>query len=148
MLPSLSRVKTGLMYLYSFSDDVYMNSKLYYRLANTHSSIDNQLNGIRNFRITYFGSDVKIINEYIFVPLSQKSLYSVNRSRIKEIEEISNGNFLEYYDDLINLYVSKYTKFMNEFNFHGKEVLEFNNNYGTMAARINIFNGLVKVTNS
>lgn len=102
-------------YLYSFSDDVYMNSKLYYRLANTHSSIDNQLNGIRNFRITYFGSDVKIINEYIFVPLSQKSLYSVNRSRIKEIEEISNGNFLEYYDDLINLYVSKYTKFMNEF---------------------------------
>ena len=52
-------------YLYSFSDDVYMNSKVYYRLANTHSSIDNQLKGIRNFRITYFGSDLSIINEYL-----------------------------------------------------------------------------------
>ena len=64
-----------LYYLYSFSDDIYMNSKVYYSLANTHSSIDNQLKGIRNFRITYLGSETKIINEYTFVPLSQGSIY-------------------------------------------------------------------------
>jgi hypothetical protein len=74
---------------------------------------------------------------------------------LKQIQEIikdlkyigSNKN--ERINHLTNK-LSKFmaSKFMNEFNFHGKEVLEFNNNYGTMAARINIFNGLVKVTNS
>ena len=104
-----------LYYLYSFSDDIYMNSKVYYSLANTHSSIDNQLKGIRNFRITYLGSDTRIINEYTFVPLSQGSIYSVNRTRIKEVEELSKGNFVQYYDDLINEYVNKYKNFMNDF---------------------------------
>ena len=104
-----------LYYLYSFSDDIYMNSKVYYSLANTHSSIDNQLKGIRNFRITYLGSNTRIINEYTFVPLSQGSIYSVNRTRIKEVEELSKGNFVQYYDDLINEYVNKYKNFMNDF---------------------------------
>ena len=102
-------------YLYSFSDDVYMNSKVYYRLANTHSSIDNQLKGIRNFRITYFGSDLSIINEYLFVPLSQKSVYSINRTRIKAIEEQSNGDFVAYYDRLIKIFGDIYIKFMNDY---------------------------------
>ena len=104
-----------LYYLYSFSDDIYMNSKVYYSLANTHSSIDNQLKGIRNFRITYLGSNTKIINEYTFVPLSQGSIYSVNRTRIKEVEELSQGDFVQYYDNLINEYVKKYKNFMNDF---------------------------------
>lgn len=56
-------------------------------------------------------------------------------------------------DERINYLTNKLSKFMaskfmNEFNFHGKEILKFNNNYGTMSARINIFNGLQKVTNS
>ena len=104
-----------LYYLYSFSDDIYMNSKVYYSLANTDSSIDNQLKGIRNFRITYLGSNTKIINEYTFVPLSQGSIYSVNRTRIKEVEELSQGDFVQYYDNLINEYVKKYKNFMNDF---------------------------------
>ena len=104
-----------LYYLYSFSDDIYMNSKVYYSLANTHSSIDNQLKGIRNFRITYLGSETKIINEYTFVPLSQGSIYSVNRTRIQEVEELSKGDFVQYYDNLINEYVNKYKNFMNDF---------------------------------
>ena len=104
-----------LYYLYSFSDDIYMSSKVYYSLANTHSSIDNQLKGIRNFRITYLGSNTRIINEYTFVALSQGSIYSVNRTRIQEVEELSKGNFVQYYDDLINEYVNKYKNFMNDF---------------------------------
>ncbi len=56
-------------------------------------------------------------------------------------------------DERINYLTNKLSKFMaskfmNEFNFHGKEILKFNNNYGTISARINIFNGLQKVTNS
>ena len=104
-----------LYHLYSFSDDIYMSSKVYYSLANTHSSIDNQLKGIRNFRITYLGSNTRIINEYTFVALSQGSIYSVNRTRIQEVEELSKGNFVQYYDDLINEYVNKYKNFMNDF---------------------------------
>ena len=63
-------------------------------------------------------------------------------------------NDLQYFglnkDERINNLTNKLSKFMaskfmNEFNFHGKEILEFNNNYGTMTARMNIFNGLEKV---
>ena len=63
-------------------------------------------------------------------------------------------NDLQYFglnkDERINNLTNKLSKFMaskfmNEFKFHGKEILEFNNNYGTMTARMNIFNGLEKV---
>lgn len=87
---------------------------------------------------------IDIFDELINYYFSKKHWIEI----IKDLKYIgSNKN--ERINHLTNK-LSKFmaSKFMNEFNFHGKEVLEFNNNYGTMAARINIFNGLVKVTNS
>ena len=102
-------------YLYSFSNDPFKDGQVYELLLSTHSSIDNQLNILRNLRIPYLGEEFKIVNEYIFVRLAEQSLYSMNRTRIKEIDEISGGNFSDFYDDLINNYVEKYKNLMNAY---------------------------------
>ena len=102
-------------YIKYFSDNAYMDSKVFNLLASTHSSVDNQLNILRNFRVPYLGESFKIVNDYVFVRLREQSLYSTNRTRIKEIEDISSGNFSKYYDDLVDFYSQKYRNFMNEF---------------------------------
>ena len=102
-------------YLLSFSNDPFYESKAFNLLASTHSSIDNQLDILTNFRIPYLGEDFKIVNDYVFVRLSEESLYTMNKNRIIEIRENSNGNITNYYDNLITNYVKKYTHFMNEY---------------------------------
>ena len=102
-------------YLLSFSGNYFSDSKIYNLLESTHSSLDNKLKVLRNFRIPYLGFDFKIVNEYIFVHLADESLYSTNWTRIKEIEELSDGNISKYYDDLIENYVKKYKNFMNAY---------------------------------
>ena len=39
----------------------------------------------------------------------------MNRTRIKEIEEISEGNISSYYNDLINNFINEYKNFMNAY---------------------------------
>ena len=102
-------------YLHSFSNDPFYESKAFNLLASTHSSIDNQLDILTNFRIPYLGEDFKIVNDYVFVRLSEESLFTMNKSRIIEIRDNSNGNITNYYDGLIQKYVKKYTHFMNEY---------------------------------
>ena len=117
-------------YLYCFTDDLYLCSVVKYFLASTHLSIDNQLKAIRNFRVPYFGN-TPMINEYVFVPLSKKTIYSINRTRIKEIYEFSNGNFSNYYERLIDNHLEKYKKFLNDFksgNILFMDIL-YNTNY-------------------
>ena len=103
------------LFLLSFSDDAFMNSKIFYYLSSLHASIGNKLSVLRNFRIPYFGHEVQIINEYVFIFYADKSLYSINRTRIKEIEEISDGNIDQYYGDLIDYYVKKYKIIFDSF---------------------------------
>ena len=107
--------KIYLFYLFSFSNDPYLNSNVYNGLLSTHSCMDNILRELRYFRIPYYGNDTRIINEYNFVLLNKNSLYSMNRTRIKEIEEISEGNISSYYNDLINNFVNEYKNFMNAY---------------------------------
>ena len=102
-------------YLLSFSNDEYIDSKVYYFLSSTYLSLDNKLRIIRNFRIPYLGKDIQIINEYLFVNLAEFYLYSTNSSRIQEVVNISEGNFSDYYEDLINNYTKKYKKFFGAF---------------------------------
>ena len=102
-------------FLLSFSDDEYLNNKIYFYLSNIYPSINNKLKGIRNFRISYFGKNISIIDEYVFILLQKKNLFSINRTRINEIEEISNSNYSGYYNDLINEYVNKYKNYMNAY---------------------------------
>ena len=109
-------------YLHSFSNDPFYESKAFNLLASTHSSIDNQLDILSHFRIPYLGEDFKIVNDYVFVRLSEESLFTMNKSRIIEIRDNSNGNITNYYDGLIQKYVKKYTHFMNEYK---KGELEF-----------------------
>ena len=87
---------------------------------------------------------IEIFDELIDYYLSKKYWTEI----LKNLQYIGLNK-----DERINYLTNKLSKFMaskfmNEFNFHGKEILKFNNNYGTMSARINIFNGLQKVTNS
>ena len=102
-------------FLLSFSNDPIMDRYLYNLLANTHSSIDNQLKAMSNFRIPFLSIMLRIINDYVFVYLSRQSLFSTNRTRIKEIESISGGNFSGYYDNLTEIYYKKYKNFMNAY---------------------------------
>ena len=102
-------------FLFSFSNDEYLNNKVYLLLASTHTSIDNQLEAIRNFRITYYGSEFQMINEYIFVRLKDQNLYTTNRDGIKELINWSKGNFSRFYDNLIKVYVRNYKRFMDEY---------------------------------
>ena len=73
--PNLSDYNTT-YYLLSFSNDAYIDSNIYYSLSSVHSSIDNQLKVLRDFRVPYFGNNFRIINEYIFVHLL-KNLFIV-----------------------------------------------------------------------
>ena len=102
-------------FILSFSGNIYSDFRIYYNIVSTHSSIDSQLEAIRNFRITYYGRDMRMINEYLFVRLKDKILYSINRNSIKEIEILSNGNYAGFYDRLINMYVQQYKNFMDDY---------------------------------
>ena len=102
-------------FLYSFSNDEYLNNKVYLLLASAHTSIDNQLEAIRNFRITYYGSEFQMINEYVFVRLKDQNLYTTNRDAIKELKILSRGNFSQFYGSLINVYVRNYQNFLEDF---------------------------------
>ena len=117
-------------YLYCFTDDLYLCNVIKYLLASTHLSIDNQLKAIRNFRVPYFGN-TPIINEYVFVPLSKKTIYSINRTRILEIDESSNGNFTSYYEKLVDNHLEKYKKYLNDFKSGNILFLDilYNTNY-------------------
>ena len=109
-------IKNGIniYYLLSYSNEPFINGYFFFLLSNTYSSMDNILKVLRNLRIPYFG-DIQLINEYNFAALSQQSLYSANRTRIKEIEENSGGNIIKYYDDLINNFVNEYRIFLNAY---------------------------------
>ena len=103
-------------YLLSFSNDPYLEGRAFNLLASTHSSIDNQLDILKNFTIPYLGDNFKLVNDYVFVRLSEGSLYTMNKTRIIEIGRNSeNGNISKYYDNLINSYVQKYKYFMNDY---------------------------------
>jgi hypothetical protein len=102
-------------FLCSFSGDKQLDEKEYFLLASTHSSIDNQLEAIRNFRITYYGSDIKMINEYIFVRVKEQILYTVDRNAIKELYMQAFGNFAFFYDRLISIYSQQYRSFMDDY---------------------------------
>ena len=108
-------IENQTFFVHSFANDIYLDTVVIFLLSLTHYSICNQLNATKNFRIPFLGSNIRILNEYVFVHLSKKSLFSMNRTRIKEIEEISHGNFSEYYENLINKYFKKYRNFMNDF---------------------------------
>ena len=112
--PNLSDYNTT-YYLLSFSNDAYIDSNIYYSLSSVHSSIDNQLKVLRDFRVPYFGNNFRIINEYIFVHFAEKSLYSVNRTRIQEIIEISGGNISDFYKELIHNNFRKYKNYMDAY---------------------------------
>ena len=102
-------------YLLSFSNDVYLDSNIYYSLSSMLTSIDNQLNVLRNITIPYYGNNIRIINDYTFVHFKEKSLYSVNRTRIEEILNISDGNIADYYGELIQNNFRKYKKYMDAY---------------------------------
>ena len=108
-------IENQILFVHSFSNDAYLDSFVQYLLSITHSSIINQLNATRNCRIPFLGRNLRIINDYVFVHLSRKSLFSINRTRIKEIENISKGNFSNYYEKLNDKYFQKYKYFMNEY---------------------------------
>ena len=102
-------------YFLDFSDDSFLASNIFYFISGTFSVIDNKFSILKNFRIPCLGKKIQIINDYLLVNLVDNYLISENRTKIKEIEEISNGNFSGYYEKLINYYVNKYKNFMNNF---------------------------------
>ena len=87
---------------------------------------------------------IEIFDELIDYYLSNKYWTEILKN-LKYIG-LNKDERIKYLTNKLSKFMA--SKFMNEFNFHGKEILKFNNNYGTMSARINIFNGLQKVTNS
>ena len=109
-------IKNGInsYYLLSFSNEPYIYGNLFFLLTSTYSSMNYKLEVFRNLRIPYFG-DIPLINEYSFAVLNKESLYSKNRTRIKEIEEDSEGNIIKYYDNLINNFVNEYKTFLNAY---------------------------------
>ena len=102
-------------FLLSFSNDKYIDYNLFLYLASIYPSINNKLNCIRNFRIPFLENNRSIINEYVFIFLAQKNLFSINRTKIEEIKNKSKQNYTGYYSDLIETYANKYKNYMNDY---------------------------------
>ena len=102
-------------FLLSFSNDKYIDYNLFLYLASIYPSINNKLNCMRNFSIPFLENNKSIINEYVFIFLAQKNLFSINRTKIEEIKNKSKQNYTGYYSDLIETYANKYKNYMNDY---------------------------------
>lgn len=66
------------LFLLSFSEDFFINCKIFYYLSSLQASISNKLSMFRNYRIPYLDHDEQIINEYVFIYFTYRSLFSIN----------------------------------------------------------------------
>ena len=102
-------------FLLSFSNDKYIDYNIFLYLASIYPSINNKLNCMRNFSIPFLENNKSIINEYVFIFLAQKNLFSINRTKIEEIKNKTKQNYTGYYSDLIDTYTNKYKNYMNDY---------------------------------
>ncbi len=123
-------------YLLNFSNDVPNNYQVRMYLNSIYPSLNNKLNVITNFSLSFFGRNKSLINDYNFILLEKKNAYSINWTQIQKIRQYP---FSEHYNGLIDIYVNKYSNYMNDFKIGELDFMDifFENKYALFTNYIN-----------
>ena len=115
-------------YLLNFSNDVPNNYQVRMYLNSIYPSLNNKLNVITNFSLSFFGRNKSLINDYNFILLEKKNAYSINWTQIQKIRQYP---FSEHYNGLIDIYVNKYSNYKNDFKIGELDFMDifFENKY-------------------
>ena len=90
------------IYIYNYLNNLYIKNAVNYLIKANYLPFLNLLEGVRNFRIPFYG-DFPIIEEYIIILHKYNTLLSLNNTRIKELYLITNGKINEFLSNKADL---------------------------------------------
>jgi hypothetical protein len=110
------------IYIYNYLSNPRLKETINFLIKANYFSFLNLLEGVRNFRIPFYG-DFPIIEEYVIVLTKYNTLLSLNNSRIKELYLETNGKINEF---LSRKYELNYITFKTIFyKFQNNEMFFF-----------------------
>jgi len=83
------------IYIYNYLNNPYIKETVNFLIKANYLSFLNLIEGVRNFRIPFYG-DFPIIEEYVIVLTKYNTVYSLNNTRIKELYLETNGKMNEF----------------------------------------------------
>lgn len=87
------------LFNYCFSNDEYTRNSIVSLIFTNYLSYLNQLQGIRNFRIPFYGN-MPLEGEFLISFIKYSDILSINNSRIKEAYNSFNGDMNKYLESI------------------------------------------------
>ena len=107
------------IYIYNNFNNPLIKEIINFLIKANYLPFLNILQGVRNFRIPFYG-DFPIIDEYIIILNKYNTIYSLNNTRIKELYLKTNGHINEFLSERAEL---NYYNFENIFSkFQNNEI--------------------------
>ena len=133
------------LYNYCYSNDEYIQKTVVSLIYTNYLSFLNQLNGIRNFRIPFYGN-ITLEGEFLISFIKYNTFLSINNSRIKEVYQSFNGDMNRYLESVREdqeWVFSFYKEFFE--NFQNNQVFFFDLMY---QIKFPIFSNYNKISNN
>ena len=102
------------LYVYSYSPE---QSVIISLISSHYLSFVNQIKGIRNFRIPFYGN-LTLAGEFLISFIKYNTFITLNNSRIKEIYNSVNGDMNKYFQNIKNIQqedINFYKRFFNDY---------------------------------